>query len=75
MSVVGNNSGESFRNKVQSVSCKSVEESQNNYGKWAETYEKVTETSVSNSLGMINSLLFQHGVMNTDTWGSDPVPS
>ena len=39
----GNNSGEGLRNKVQSISCKSVEESQNNYAKWAETYEKVTK--------------------------------
>ncbi|XP_045208679.2 uncharacterized protein LOC123560578 [Mercenaria mercenaria] len=29
-----------LQNKVASISCKSVEESQRNYEKWAETYEK-----------------------------------
>ncbi|XP_060558746.1 ubiquinone biosynthesis O-methyltransferase-like [Ruditapes philippinarum] len=37
---VEDKNGDSLRNKVQSISCESVEESQKNYGKWAETYEK-----------------------------------
>jgi hypothetical protein len=41
MSNVEDKNGDSLRNKVQSISCESVEESQKNYGKWAETYEKV----------------------------------